>query len=191
MKCGQIMNKNLEWLNEKDTILKAATVMAEAGVGFLPICDSRRHVIGVVTDRDLTTRALAQKIDAATTSAAMIMTAPAITCLETTEVRDAEDLMVAERRARLVVTNGEGELVGILSLADLIEQGPKRKALETVRAVMWREALGPRAGAPKDQPLLKDDPIAQNQPLAAGHAKGDPSVFTGGHRPRDTREFPV
>jgi CBS domain-containing protein len=191
MKCGHIMNRNLEWLNENDTILKAATVMAEAGVGFLPICDSRRRVIGVVTDRDLTTRALAQKVDPATTSAAMVMSAPAITCLETTGLRDAEELMVEERRARLVVTNDEGELVGILSLADLIEQAPKRKALQTIRAVMWREALGPRAGAPKDQPLLKDDPIAQNQPPPSGHAHGDPSVFTGGHRTPDTREFPV
>jgi signal-transduction protein with cAMP-binding, CBS, and nucleotidyltransferase domain len=185
------MNKNLEWLNEKDTILKAATVMAEAGVGFLPICDKRKHVIGVVTDRDLTTRALAQKIDPATTSAAMVMSAPAITCLETTDVRDAEELMVEERRARLIVTNGGGELVGILSLADLIEQAPRRKTLDTVRALMWREALGPRAGAPKGQPLLKDDPIAQNQPRPSGHTHGDPSVFTGGHRPRDTREFPL
>src|SRR5690348_503295 len=191
MKCGQIMNKNLEWLDEKDSILKDATVMAEAGVGFLPICDRRLHVIGVVTDRDLTTRALAKRLDAATTSAAMVMSAPAITCLDTTDVRDAEELMVEERRARLVVTNGGGELVGILSLADLIEQAPRRKTLETARLLMWREALGPRAGAPKDQPLLKDDPIAQNQPRPAGHAHGDPSVFTGGHRPRDTREFPV
>jgi CBS domain-containing protein len=55
MKCTDIMNKNLEWLTEKDTIFKAATVMAEAGIGFLPICDAHMHVVGVVTDRDLTT----------------------------------------------------------------------------------------------------------------------------------------
>jgi CBS domain-containing protein len=42
--------------------LKAATVMAEAGIGFLPICDAHMRVIGVVTDRDLATRVLAKKI---------------------------------------------------------------------------------------------------------------------------------
>ena len=40
MKCTDIMSRNLEWLTETDTVLKAATVMAEAGVGFLPICDA-------------------------------------------------------------------------------------------------------------------------------------------------------
>src|SRR5690348_7414513 len=46
MKCSDIMNRNLEWLTETDTVLKAATLMAEANVGFLPICDARRRVIG-------------------------------------------------------------------------------------------------------------------------------------------------
>ncbi|HSY41540.1 MAG TPA: CBS domain-containing protein, partial [Polyangia bacterium] len=73
MKCSDIMNKNVEWLTEKDTVRKAASVMAEAGVGFLPICDAEQRVIGVVTDRDLTTRVLAKKIDPDTTSAALVM----------------------------------------------------------------------------------------------------------------------
>jgi CBS domain-containing protein len=189
MKCKDIMNRNLEWLNEKDSVFKAATVMAEAGVGFLPICDGqRRRVIGVVTDRDLATRALAKKVDPQTTSAALLMSAPAVTCLDTTDVRDAEDLMVEERKARLVVVNTQGELVGIVSLADLIEHAPRRRTIETIRAVMWREAVGPRGGAPKGQPLLKDDPIAsQSLPDSAEVRE---TVFTGGHRDPDTREFP-
>ena len=40
MMCSDIMNKNVEWLTEKDSVRKAASVMAEAGVGFLPICDA-------------------------------------------------------------------------------------------------------------------------------------------------------
>ena len=86
MKCADVMNKNLEWLTEKDTVLQAATVMAEAGVGFLPICDARQRVVGVVTDRDLTTRALAKRIAPETTSAALVMSSPAVTCLETADI---------------------------------------------------------------------------------------------------------
>ncbi len=191
MKCADIMNRNLEWLNEKDTILRAATVMAEAGVGFLPICDARKHIIGVVTDRDLTTRALAKRLAAETTSAAMVMTSPALTCLETTDVRDAEQLMVEERRARLVITDPSGTLVGILSLADLVEKAPGRQALETVRSILWREAVGPRGGAARGTALLKDDPIARSQPQPPDDATPRPSVFTGGHREISTKEFPV
>jgi CBS domain-containing protein len=190
MKCADIMSKNLEWLNEKDTVLKAAAIMAEAGVGFLPICDARKHVVGVVTDRDLATRALAKKIAADTTSATLVMSSPAITCLETTDVREAEQLMAEERKGRLVITDSEGRFVGVLSLADLVEHASGRQSLKTVRAVLWREALGPRGGAAKGEPLLKDDPLAQNQPAPRDGLAEPSSVFAGGHRETNTKEFP-
>ena len=190
MKCADIMSRNLEWLTETDTVLKAATVMAETGIGFLPICDARRRVIGVVTDRDLATRVLTKKVAAETTSAALFMSSPAITCLETTDIRDAEQLMAEERKARLVITAADGSLVGVLSLADLIEHAPGRKSLETIQAVLWREALGPRGGARKGQPLLKDDPIARSQPIPPDEAKVHPSIITGSHLNTDTKEFP-
>ena len=164
--------------------------MAEAGVGFLPICDARQRVIGVVTDRDLATRALAKRVVPETTSAALVMSSPAITCLETTDVRDAEQIMIEERTSRLVVTDADGKLAGILSLADLVEKAPGRKSTETLRAILWREALGPRAGAAKGTALLQDDPIARNQPLPSGDINVRPTVFTGGHREIDTKEFP-
>lgn len=190
MKCEEIMSQNLEWLNEHDTVLKAAAIMAEAGVGFLPICDARKRVIGVVTDRDLTVRALARRVTPETTSAALIMSAPPITCLATADVRDAEALMVEEQKARLVITDADGMLVGVLSLADLVEHAPGRDSLRTVRAVMWREALGPRGGAVRGEPLLKDDPAVQELPREPDDAVVRPSVFTGGHRSSDTKEFP-
>ena len=190
MKCADIMNTNLEWLTETDSVLKAATVMAEAGVGFLPICDSGKRVIGVVTDRDLTTRVLAKKVAPATTSAALVMSSPAVTCLETMNVRDAEQLMVEERKARLVVTDADGKLAGVLSLADLVEKAPGRRSTETLRSILWREAIGPRGGAAKGAPLLKDDPIARNQPIPSDDATVRPTVFSGGHRDTATKEFP-
>jgi len=190
MKCAEIMSKNLEWLTEKDTVLKAAAIMAETGVGFLPICDARRRVVGVVTDRDLTTRALAKKVAADTTSATLVMSAPPITCLETTDVRAAESLMAEERKARLVVTDAEGRFVGVLSLSDLVEHASGKESLKTVRAVLWREALGPRGGAAKGEPLLKDDPIAQNQPPPPDGSTEPSTVFTGGRRDTGTKEFP-
>src|SRR5881394_111224 len=53
MKCQDIMSRNLETLTERDTIGRAARLMATTGVGFLPVCDADLRVIGVVTDRDL------------------------------------------------------------------------------------------------------------------------------------------
>jgi CBS domain-containing protein len=190
MKCADIMSRNLECLSDKDTIQKAAALMAEAGIGFLPICDAEKKVLGVVTDRDLTTRALAMKIAPEKTSAAMVMTAPAITILETADVHEAEALMAEERKSRLVITDAKGKVVGVLSLADLIEHAPGRESLKTVRAVLWREALGPRAGAGKDDPLLKNDPVARQLRRPSDDVDVKPTVFTGGHRDVDTKEFP-
>ena len=190
MMCSDIMNKNVEWLTEKDSVRKAATVMAEAGVGFLPICDGERRVIGVVTDRDLTTRVLAKKIDPDTTSAALVMSSPALTFLESAEVSEAESLMATERKARLVIIDANQKLTGVLDLADLVESAPGRQSLQTVRAVMWREALGPRGGAARGEPLLKDDPAAQNLPAPSDDLKTPSSVFVGAHHGTDTTEFP-
>jgi CBS domain-containing protein len=190
MKCTDIMSKNLEWLTEKDTVLKASTIMADTGIGFLPICDARRRVIGVVTDRDLVTRALAKKVRADTIPAALVMSSPVITCLDTADLRDAEELMANERKGRLVVVDLEGRLAGVLSLADIVEHASGKESLHTIRAVLWREALGPRGGAAKGTPLLKDDPVARDQPMPADGAVVRPTVFTGGHRNTDTKEFP-
>jgi CBS domain-containing protein len=187
MRCRDIMSKRLETLSEKDSIARAAIAMKEAQVGFLPICGTDQKVIGVVTDRDLVTRGLAKGLDPRTTSAAMIMTAPAITCLADTELRAAEELMVSERLSRLVVTNGDGTIAGVLSVVDLVEHAPHREALTTLKSVLRREALGPRGGAPRGQRLLKDYPLAAEVPETERTTE---PVFTGGNHNLGTKEFP-
>lgn len=135
-------------------------------------------------------------IDVSTTSATLLMSSPALCCPMSADVRVAEQLMAAERKSRLAIVDDDGRLVGILSLADLLEQAPARQALATARAVLWREALGPRAGAPRGAPLLADDPVARaNAPAGDGAADDDKetraSAMTGGHwRLPDAKEFP-
>jgi signal-transduction protein with cAMP-binding, CBS, and nucleotidyltransferase domain len=186
------MNTSLEVLTEHDTVQTAAAVMADAHVGLLPICDAKKRVIGVVTDRDLAIRGIAKKVAPATTSAALLMSAPPITCLDSADVKDAEALMVREGKSRLVIVDGEGKLAGLLTLADLIEHAPARRALATARAILWREAIGARGGAPADVPLLKDDPAAlATAPVGDPEPADRDSVVKGGHwRLEDAREFP-
>ncbi|MES1205408.1 MAG: CBS domain-containing protein [Pseudomonadota bacterium] len=183
------MSSNLEWLTEKDTIAEAAKKMADTGLGFLPVCDAQMRVIGVVTDRDVTIRAVARGLNTNTTTAAMVMTSPTITCLASADVREAERLMAEGRKSRIPVVAPEGALVGIISLADLVEHAPRSQVWKTLQAVLWREALGPRGGAPAWQPLLKDDPIARAQTVS-DEAHPGPTVFTGGTHTVGTKEFP-
>ena len=191
MKCRNIMSKNLEWLTEKDTVQTAATRMATAGVGFLPICDADSRVIGVVTDRDLVTRGIARTLVPATTSAAMIMTSPALCCPESADIREAEQLMASAQKSRLVITDADGRLVGVLSLADLLEHAPASQALLTARAVLWREALGPRGGSRAGEPLLQNDAAACSLPPPSDDIQVHDSPFKGGHHLIGTKEFPT
>ena len=181
MKCKEIMNRNVEWLLETDSVQKAATRMADVGVGFLPICDASRRAVGVVTDRDLVTRGMAQGINPDATGVTVVMTAPAVTCLIDADVAEAEDLMAKERKSRLVITNADGTFAGVLSIVDLIENAPQRAAIHTLRAVLLRDALGPRGGAAPGEPLLQDDPAAaENLPKGISPAETGGSVFQGG-----------
>jgi hypothetical protein len=119
------------------------------------------------------------------------MTSPALSCLQTTDLREAEKLMAAAQKSRLVVTDAQGRLVGVLSLADLLEHAPKARALQTTRAVLWREALGPRAGSRPGEPLLRNDPGARGLPPPSDDIEVQASVVKGGHHTTDTKEFPT
>jgi len=189
MKCGDIMSKNVESVREQVTITAAAALMADSGVGFLPICDEAGRAIGVVTDRDVVTRAVARKLplDAPVHS---IMSAPVVTCPAAADLELAESLMVDERLLRLVITDRDDRVAGVLSLADVIEHASGRAALRTAQAILWRDALGPRGGAAPGEPLLKDEPISDEHAAREGVDGARSSVFTGGHWSTDTKEFP-
>jgi CBS domain-containing protein len=189
MKCSDIASKNLELLHEGDSVDRAAAIMTEARVGFLPICDIDDKVVGVVTDRDLVVRAMVRGLDAKKTAVRDIMSSPALTCFVDADLHLCEDLMCEEGKMRVVLIRADGTVAGVLSIADIIENAPMRDAVRTLRSVLWRDALGPRGGAAPGDPLLQDEPIAprlpeQDQP----HTRE--TVFARGRRETDTKEFP-
>jgi len=189
MKCIELTGTKPEMLSEKDTIADAARIMTDASIGFLPVCDAARKVLGVVTDRDLVVRGMAKKLDPTKTLAATIMSSPAITCLAEADLQEAEDLMVEEGKGRIVLTRADGTLAGIVSIGDVIANAPRAEAVHTLKAVLWQEALGPRAGAAAGQPLLKDLPVVP-RPRESDLPHTSESVFSGGHRDTGTKEFP-
>ncbi len=189
MKCSDIVSKNVERLFDRDTVDRAAGIMTEAQIGFLPVCDDQRKVLGVVTDRDLVTRVLAKRLDPRETLVRDIMSAPALTCFIDADLRVAEELMQEEGKMHLVLTYADGLLAGVISVADIVENAPTREAIRTLRSVEWRDALGPRGGAAPGEPLLQDEPPPPDVPEAdRPHASG--TVFARGRRDADTREFP-
>lgn len=185
MRCRDVVaTENTESLSENATVADAARLMADAGVGFLPVCDAAGQVVGVVTDRDLVVQAIARGREPGTTAVNEIMSHPALSCFIDGDLAVAEDLMAKEQKSRIVLTGEDGRLAGVLSIADIAERAPKREALRTLQAVLWRDALGPRAGAPRDQPPFLT-PATENE-----RPSSDQTVFVGGRHDDGYSEFP-
>jgi CBS domain-containing protein len=117
------------------TLQDAAGIMKSLDVGSLPVSDGER-LIGVITDRDITVRAIAEGCDPRTTDVAGVMTTEVVCCQEDDEVERAAGLMQREQLRRLLVIDAGGRLVGIVSLGDLVQKtGDDELAGQTLEKV--------------------------------------------------------
>jgi CBS domain-containing protein len=114
--------------------------MATANVGFLPVCDRDGKALGTITDRDITVRAVARGKAPASTPVAEVMSREVISCLETDDLAVAEQRMVQHHKSRILVIDDSGRLKGVISLSDLAQRDPERRAAVVLRGVSAREA---------------------------------------------------
>lgn len=112
------------------TLKEAAQMMRELSVGDLPVVDGTKgkvnkdKILGMITDRDITIRATAEAKDPSTTTVQEIFTQKAICCYDDESVKNAFNIMQKNQIGRLLVKNRNDELIGIVSLADIIESVP-------------------------------------------------------------------
>lgn len=118
MKLSEIETKNPQVIGPDDMICQAANKMREIDVGMLPVCDGER-LIGAITDRDLTIRAVAEGRDPLATKVREVMTHDICYCYEDDDVEEAAHLMEQKQIRRLPILNRDKKLVGIISLGDL------------------------------------------------------------------------
>jgi CBS domain-containing protein len=139
MRCEEIMKRQVQSSGERETLQRVAEKMALSNIGFLPVCDEAGKVLGIITDRDITIRAVA-KNRAGDTAVAEVMTRAVVSCRDSDDLAVAEQRMIQHRVSRVVVEDGEGRLCGIISLSDLAEREPGRRAAIVLREVASREA---------------------------------------------------
>jgi CBS domain-containing protein len=140
MRCQDLMRRPVQYVHPHDAVQAAARIMREANVGLVPVCDTELHVLGVVTDRDITVRLVAENRDAAATEVAAVMSRDPISCRSTDEIGYAQALMREHKKSRVVVTDAQGDLVGIISLSDLAHHSGA-EAASILRSVAERELL--------------------------------------------------
>ena len=123
MKLSEIMIRDVEIIQPDDSLQLAAKKMKERNIDFLPVCDGS-ELLGVLSDRDLTVRALAEGIDVNVMLSRDLMTTPAIYCFEDQDVSEAEKIMQENEVSQLVVVSREdNRVVGVVSLKDLARNG--------------------------------------------------------------------
>jgi CBS domain-containing protein len=118
MKVNQIMTAHAHCVAPDNTLVEAAGLMRELDVGALPVCEIDR-VAGMVTDRDIVLRGVADGRDANTTLVRDVMSQGAFHIFADQSVEDAARLMEDKQIRRLPVLDRSQRLVGIVSLGDL------------------------------------------------------------------------
>jgi CBS domain-containing protein len=139
MRCSDIMKSDVKCLNLHDTAHTAARAMQDFNIGFLPVCDPQRRVVGTVTDRDLALRVLGTNLTAAT-PVTEVMTREVVSCGPDDDLHAAEQQMASRRKSRLLIIDDGGRLCGVISLSDIAQFEKSARAADTMRKVSEREA---------------------------------------------------
>ncbi|SRR5579884_2183092 len=131
----EVMTREVECVAPDATLQQAAQKMRDLDVGPLPVCDNDR-LAGMITDRDIAVRAVAEGRDPKATRVRDAMTAGVDYCFEDDDVGQAARVMKEKQIRRLAVLNHDKRLVGIVSLGDLaVETGDAHLAGHTLERV--------------------------------------------------------
>lgn len=124
MQVREVMTPQAECTRPDASLQEAARRMKELDVGSLPVCGDDDRLAGMITDRDITIRAVADGLDVAEARVDQTMTPEVIYCYDDQEIDEAAQLMKDRQVRRLVVLNRDKRLTGILSLGDVAVDGP-------------------------------------------------------------------
>lgn len=135
-----IMSTDVCTVEPQESLRRAAQLMQENDIGALPVCQDR-HLLGMVTDRDITVRAVADGLDVDSTCVSDVMSGDVQCCSAEQDTREVMQMMGDKQLRRLPVLDHERQLVGIVALADLATRQDGHID-QTVRAISEPAAGG-------------------------------------------------
>ncbi len=133
-KCDEIMTKNPVCCLPTDTVDKVAKLMKKEDIGSIPVINNEkaRELVGIVTDRDLALKIVADGKDAKSTKVQEAMTRKVVTCRVDDDLQKALDSMSKHQLRRLPIVDSNNSIVGIIAQADVatrINQPEKTAAM--------------------------------------------------------------
>ncbi len=118
MNVSEVMNKQIKTIQPDASIVEAARQMRDGDFGVLPVVDGD-NVVGMITDRDLAVRVIAEDKDVHECTVEDAMTADLLSCHEDDSVEDVARLMAERQVRRIPVMSADNKLVGIVSVGDV------------------------------------------------------------------------
>ena len=120
-KCNEVMTKHPVCCLPNDMVAKVAQLMKSKDIGPVPIIENEqtKKLVGIVTDRDLALKIVAEGRDAKSTKAEEVMTRKVVTCRGEDDVQKALDAMSEHQLRRIPVVDNDNRIVGIIAQADV------------------------------------------------------------------------
>src|SRR5437870_12397425 len=133
MKVKEVMTQRAEFVDPATSLMEAAQIMKNFNIGALPVGENDR-LIGMVTDRDIALRAVAEDKQPSSTTVRDVMSEKIYYCFEDGDVEEAARCMAENQVRRLPILNRDKRLTGIVSLADIAKthEECEKTALEGV-----------------------------------------------------------
>ena len=126
MKIVEISTPDPQCISPNASLTEAAKKMRILDIGMLPVCENDQ-LIGTVTDRDITVRAVAEGLDPKTVKVRQMMTQEVVYCFENRSIEEAALLMEEKKIHRLPVLDAQRHLVGIVSIGDLASRAHEQR----------------------------------------------------------------
>ncbi len=137
-KCNEVMTKDPVCCLPNDMVADVAELMKSENIGSMPVIENKqtKKLIGIVTDRDLTLKIVAEGLDAKSTKVDEVMTHKVVTCLADDDLQKALDAMSEHQLRRIPVVDNDNKVVGIIAQADVATRvNQPEKTAEMVKEI--------------------------------------------------------
>lgn len=145
MQCRDLMKRDLVFVHPEEPVATAAQLMRQGGIGFLPVVRDGQ-VAGAITDRDITIRVLAKGERASQRRVGDAMTSSVVSCAPDDNLDAARARMEEAGVGRIMVTE-DGQLRGVISIADLASVIAPEEAAATLRKITTEPRPAVQPGA--------------------------------------------
>jgi CBS domain-containing protein len=157
MKVREVMTEPLLTCTPETSLAVAARMMGEANYGTLPVLDSHRRLVGIITDRDICLAVARTNRNALNVTVREVMTRNVFSARVDDDLQAALTTMKNACVRRLPVSDDSGRLKGMLSIEDLVMRGLDRGGIDTDEIVKALRAMYARVPVTSEQSAIEID----------------------------------